>query len=109
MTVRKLAQMPAQAHIVQMKRLRILLLSTGALLAVSGFAQFVPQSGAQLTVLPFVQPNGVVDLNLSANWLMSGLISSISIGWLSGELQIKRPSRPQNQRLALRILCLKGG
>ena len=68
MTVRKLAQMPARAHIVQMKRLRILLLSTGALLAVSGFAQFIPQSGAQLTVLPFVQPNGVVDLNLSANW-----------------------------------------
>ncbi|MBF06891.1 MAG: hypothetical protein CL741_06445 [Chloroflexi bacterium] len=67
-TPRKLAQMPVRAHIVQVKRLRIILLSTGALLAASGSAQVAPQSGAQLTVLPFVQPNGVVDLSLSANW-----------------------------------------
>ena len=68
MTPRKLAQMPVRAHIVRVKRLRIFLLSTGALLAASGSAQVALQSGAQLTVLPFVQPNGVVDLSLSANW-----------------------------------------
>lgn len=68
MTARKLAQMPLRAHIVHVKGLGKFLCGAGALLAASVSAQFAPQSGAQLTVLPFVQPNGVVDLSLSANW-----------------------------------------
>ena len=46
--------------------LRLLICSGGLLLANFASAQF---SSTQLTVLPFVQSNGVIDMSLNANWM----------------------------------------
>ena len=48
------------------KILRLLICSGGLLLANFASAQF---SSTQLTVLPFVQSNGVIDMSLNANWM----------------------------------------
>ena len=46
--------------------LRLLVCGGGLLLANFASAQF---SSTQLTVLPFVQSNGVIDMSLNANWM----------------------------------------
>ena len=66
MSPRKLAQTACPAHIIGMQRLGRFLLAAGAvLLAPLASAQY---SSTQMTVLPFVQPGGRIDLGLNANW-----------------------------------------
>jgi hypothetical protein len=63
---RKLAQSDKPAHIASMQRMmRMMLLGGGLWLANFAGAQSL---SAQLTVLPFVQANGVIDMSLAANW-----------------------------------------
>ena len=66
MSQRKLAQTGKPAHIESMQRmLRMMILGGGLWLANVASAQY---SSAQLTVLPYVQANGVIDMSLAANW-----------------------------------------
>ncbi len=62
----KLAHLANQVHIVLMDGItRTLILSLGLLGVGHAAAQF---SSANLTVLPYVQPNGTIHLGLNANW-----------------------------------------
>ncbi len=66
MSQRKLAQTGKPAHIESMQRiLRMMILGGGLWLANVASAQY---SSAQLTVRPYVQANGVIDMSLAANW-----------------------------------------
>ena len=66
MSQRKLAQTSKPAHIASMQQMmRMIILGGGLWLANLASAQY---SSAQLTVLPYVQANGVIDMSLAANW-----------------------------------------